>query len=83
MIEITSTPIVLIAILGSIGMILPVISVIRKEKGSNSFYAAIAFGALIASIGYVAYEIVSVSFLQQRYFLQMFLQMTPLAACSQ
>ncbi|MFM7861194.1 MAG: NADH-quinone oxidoreductase subunit N [Candidatus Nitrosotenuis sp.] len=59
MIEITSTPIVLIAILGSIGMILPVISVIRKEKGSNSFYAAIAFGALIASIGYVAYEIVS------------------------
>jgi F420H2 dehydrogenase subunit N len=59
MIEITSTPIVLIAILGTIGMILPVISVVRKEKGSNSFYAAIAFGALIASIGYVAYEIVS------------------------
>jgi len=57
MIEITSTPIILIAILGTIGMILPVMSVVRKEKGSNSLYAAIAFGALVASIGYVGYEI--------------------------
>jgi len=57
MIEITSTPIILIAILGTIGMILPVLSIVRKEKGSNSFYAAIAFGALIASLGYVGYEI--------------------------
>lgn len=59
MIEITSTPIVLIAILGTIGMILPVMSVVRKEKGSNSLYAAIAFAALIASLGYVGYEIVA------------------------
>jgi NADH-quinone oxidoreductase subunit N len=59
MIEITSTPIVLIAILGVVGMVIPVISVVRKEKGSNSFYAAIAFGALIASIGYVVCEIVN------------------------
>lgn len=59
MIEITSTPIILIAILGTIGMILPIISVAKKERGSNSFYAAIAFGALIASIGYVVYEIVA------------------------
>jgi proton-translocating NADH-quinone oxidoreductase chain N len=59
MIEITSTPIVLIAILGTIGMLLPIISIARKEKGSNSLYAAIAFGALITSIGYVAYEIVT------------------------
>jgi NADH-quinone oxidoreductase subunit N len=59
MIEITSTPIILIAILGTIGMALPVISVARKEKGSNTFYAAIAFGALIASIGFVMFEIVT------------------------
>ncbi|MEM4391676.1 MAG: NADH-quinone oxidoreductase subunit N [Candidatus Nitrosotenuis sp.] len=59
MIEITSTPIVLIAILGTIGMLLPIISIARKEKSSNSLYAAIAFGALITSIGYVAYEIVT------------------------
>ena len=59
MIEITSTPIILIAILGTIGMILPIISIARKEKGSNSLYAAIAFGALIAAMGYVVYEIVT------------------------
>ena len=59
MIDITSTPIVLIAILGTIGIIIPVISIARKETGSNSFYAAIAFGALIASIGYVAYQLAS------------------------
>lgn len=59
MIEYTSTPIVLVAILGTVGIILPVISIARKETGSNSFYAAIAFGALIASIGYVAYQFAS------------------------
>ncbi|MEW6042906.1 MAG: NADH-quinone oxidoreductase subunit N [Thermoproteota archaeon] len=59
MIEITSTPIILVAILGTIGMILPIISIAKKEKGSNSLYATIAFGALIASIGYVVYEIVT------------------------
>ena len=59
MIEITSTPIIIIAILGTIGVILPVISVARKERGSNSFYAIIAFGALIASTAYVGYQIVN------------------------
>ena len=57
MLEISSTPLVIIAILGVIGVILPIISIARKEKGSNSFYAAIAFGALIISIGYVAYQL--------------------------
>jgi NADH-quinone oxidoreductase subunit N len=59
MIEITSTPIIIIAILGTIGVILPVISIARKERGSNSFYAVIAFGALIVSIAYVGYQIVN------------------------
>ncbi len=59
MIEITSTPIVLIAILGSVGVLIPLISIARKETGSNSFYAVIAFGALIASIGYVAFQLAS------------------------
>ena len=48
MLEITSTPLVLIAILGTVGIILPIISIARKEQGSNSFYAVIAFAALIA-----------------------------------
>ena len=50
MIEITSTPIILIAILGTIGLAIPIISIVRKEQGSSSFYGAIAFAALIVSI---------------------------------
>ena len=56
MLEISLTPLVIIAILGTVGVLLPIISIARKEKGSNSFYAVIAFAALIASIGYVAYQ---------------------------
>jgi len=56
MIEINSTPMILVAILGTVGLALPLISIARKETGSNSFYAAIALLALIASIGYVAYQ---------------------------
>ena len=59
MIDITSTPVILIAILGTIGVTLPVISIARKERGSTSFYGAITFGALLASIGYVIYQIFS------------------------
>jgi len=53
MIEITSTPVILIAIF------LPIISISRKERGSSSFYGAITFGALLASIAYVIYQIFS------------------------
>ena len=59
MLEISSTPLVIIAILGTVGVLLPIISIARKEKGSNSFYAIIAFAALIASIGYVAYQFIN------------------------
>ena len=59
MIDLTSTPIILVAILGSVGVLLPVINVARKEHGTWSFYGAIALGALLASIGYVIYQIVS------------------------
>ncbi|MGQ0795579.1 MAG: NADH-quinone oxidoreductase subunit N [Nitrosopumilaceae archaeon] len=58
MIDFTSTPIILTIILGTIGVILPVISVIRKDKGSSSFYGAITFGALISAIGFVVYQII-------------------------
>lgn len=58
MIDFTSTPIILTIILGAVGVILPVISIIRKERGS-SLYAGIAFGALIAAISFVAYQILS------------------------
>ena len=59
MLEITSTPLVLIAILGTVGIVLPIISIARKEKGSNTFYAIIAFAALIVSMGYVGYQFIN------------------------
>jgi len=59
MIELTSTPIILVAILGTVGVVLPIISISRNDRGSSSFYGAIAFGALLASIGYVVYQIVT------------------------
>jgi NADH-quinone oxidoreductase subunit N len=59
MIEITSTPIILIAILGTVGMVIPIINIARKEKSDNTLYASIAFGALIAAMGYVVYEVVT------------------------
>jgi len=57
-IAIDSTPMIIVAILGTIGVALPLISIARKERGSNSFYAAIAFGALIASIAFVGYQLI-------------------------
>ncbi len=59
MIEPTSTPLVIIAILGTVGIILPIISIARRESGSNSFYAVIAFAALILSMGHVGYQMIT------------------------
>ncbi|NWJ28158.1 NADH-quinone oxidoreductase subunit N [Marine Group I thaumarchaeote] len=59
MLEITSTPLVIMAILGTVGVLIPIISIARKEQGSNSFYAVIAFAALIVSIGYVGYQFIN------------------------
>ena len=56
MIELTSTPIILMVILGVAGMIIPVINVLRRERGSSTFYGLIAFGALLISLGYVIYR---------------------------
>ena len=56
MIELTSTPIVIMVILGVAGMMIPVINVLRKERGSSTFYGLIAFGALLLSLGYVIYR---------------------------
>ena len=58
MIDFTSTPIILTLMLGAVGVIIPVISVVRKEKG-NSLYGGFAFGALVAAIAFVVYQIAS------------------------
>ncbi|MCH8833040.1 MAG: NADH-quinone oxidoreductase subunit N [Thaumarchaeota archaeon] len=68
MIELTSTPMILVAILGTIGVILPLINIAKNEGGSNAFYATIAFGALIASIGVVAFKILTDSVLPSALF---------------
>lgn len=56
MIEISSTPLILLVILGTVGIALPLISIAQKERGSPLFYGAITFGALLVSIGYVIYQ---------------------------
>lgn len=59
MIEISSTPLIILGILGTVGISLPLINIARKEQGSTSFYGAIAFAALLASIGFVIYQFIS------------------------
>jgi NADH-quinone oxidoreductase subunit N len=59
MIEISSTPLIILAILGTVAVVIPLISISRKDRGSSSFYGAIAFGALLVSIGYVIYQFLS------------------------
>ncbi len=58
MIEFTSTPILLTLVLGAIGVIIPVISAARKEKGS-SLYGAITLVALLSAMGLVIYQIIT------------------------
>ncbi|MDE1872211.1 MAG: NADH-quinone oxidoreductase subunit N [Thaumarchaeota archaeon] len=58
MMDFTSTPIILTLMLGAVGVLIPVISVVRKEK-NDSLYGGIAFGALAAAIAFVVYQIIS------------------------
>ena len=57
MIDLTSTPIIILAILGSVGIALPVINIALKEKGSSTAYGVITLIALFASIGYVLLQL--------------------------
>ena len=68
MIEISSTPLIILAILGTVAVAIPLISISRKDRGSSSFYGAIAFGALLASIGYVIYQFVTGNVIQSAIF---------------
>jgi len=57
MIDLTSTPIIILAILGSVGVALPVVSIALKERPSMISYGIATLIALFASIGYVLYQI--------------------------
>ena len=50
---------VIVAILGTVGVLLPVVSIARGERGSNPFYGIIALGALGASMAFVGYRLVT------------------------
>ena len=57
MIDLTSTPIIILAILGGVGVALPVINVALKERGSMISYGIVTLIALFAAIGYVLYQL--------------------------
>ena len=55
-----TTPQIVTIILGSVGLGIPVIDAVRKERGSsNHLYSAIAFGALIISISFVIFRVIT------------------------
>ncbi len=57
MIDLSSTPIILLVILGSVGVALPVANIAFKEKGSVLAYGAITLAAMFGSIGYILYQL--------------------------
>jgi proton-translocating NADH-quinone oxidoreductase chain N len=61
MVDILSTPILVTAILAAVGLGIPVIDALRKERGvnNNKFYSIIAFGALLISIGIIIFRVLT------------------------
>ena len=57
MIDLASTPIIILVILGSVGVALPVVSIALKERPSMMSYGIATVIALFASIGYVLYQL--------------------------
>lgn len=59
-VELASTPIVVTIILGVVGLAIPVIDALKKERGyNNRLYSGIAFGAIAISIGFVIFRVAS------------------------
>src|SRR5919106_2770094 len=59
-VDLASTPIVVTIILGVIGLAIPVIDALKKERSyNNRLYSGIAFGAIAISIGFVIFRVLS------------------------
>jgi F420H2 dehydrogenase subunit N len=59
-VDLASTPILVTIILGVVGLSIPVIDALRKERGyNNRLYSGIAFGAIAISIGFIIFRVVS------------------------
>jgi proton-translocating NADH-quinone oxidoreductase chain N len=59
-VDLASTPIVVTIILGVVGLAIPVIDALKKERGyNNRLYSGIALGAIAISIGFVIFRVAS------------------------
>ena len=59
-VDLASTPILVTIILGVVGLAIPVIDALKKERGyNNRLYSGIAFGAIAISIGFVIFRVIS------------------------
>jgi proton-translocating NADH-quinone oxidoreductase chain N len=59
-VDLSSTPIIITIVLGVVGLAIPVIDALKKERGhNNQLYSAIAFGALAICIGFVIFRVIS------------------------
>ena len=59
-VDLASTPIVVTIILGVVGLAIPVIDALKKERGyNNRLYSGIALGAMAISIGFVVFRVIS------------------------
>ena len=59
-VDLSSTPIIITIVLGVVGLAIPVVDALKKERGyNNRLYSAIAFGALAICIGFVIFRVIS------------------------
>ncbi len=59
-VDLVSTPILVTVVLGVVGLAIPVLDALKKERGyNNRLYSAIAFGSLAISIGFVIFRVIS------------------------
>jgi proton-translocating NADH-quinone oxidoreductase chain N len=59
-VDLASTPILVTIFLGIVGLAIPVMDALRKERGyNNRLYSGIAFGAIAISIGFIIFRVVS------------------------
>ena len=70
MIDISSTPIIIIILLGSVGLGIPIVDAYKKEKGKskNKLFSAITFGTLIIALLIVISRVISGEPLPAMYF---------------
>lgn len=60
MFDFYSTPIMVTVILGAVGLAIPVIDAIKRERGSNNkLYSCISFGTLTLAIGIILYRVLA------------------------